>query len=140
MMHPYASREYAAAFESLARPIYVEALGSTFLLREVPGSGRIDAMGVHPVCVLTLRDASAGLEALRAEGAVSLVFVTDVLTQPPESVLRNAFPRVRPFKRHHLVSEKLDREPCQDPTQRRGGTGHLLPHCRGLQPHAWPMW
>lgn len=103
MMHPYASREYAAAFESLARPLYVEALGSTFLLREVPGSGRIDAMGVHPVCVLTLRDASAGLEALRAEGAVSLVFVTDVLTQPPESVLRNAFPRVRPFKRHHLV-------------------------------------
>jgi len=103
MMHPYASQEYAAAFESLARPIYVEALGSAFLLREVPGSGRIDAMGVHPVCVLTLRDASAGLEALRSEGAVSVVFVTDVLTQPPEPVLRSAFPRVKSFKRHHLV-------------------------------------
>ena len=111
MTHPYASREYAAAFEALARPIHVEALGSGFLLREVPGSGQIDAIGVHPVCVLTLGDARMGLEVLREAGAVSVVFVTDVLSQPPETVLRSAFPRVRSFKRHHLVDLGADDEP-----------------------------
>ncbi len=76
------------------------------LEREIPGSGGLrDAMGCYPL--FSCPDWAGlpeDLEALRADGIVSLVLVADPLTSPPADLLAWTFDGVcRPFKTHYLA-------------------------------------
>lgn len=72
------------------------------LLRPIPGTDRVDAMGCYPLCVLSGADGlQADFELLRARGVVSFVGVTDCLSQPDPTALARAFDVCRPFKTHY---------------------------------------
>jgi hypothetical protein len=104
LKHPYASEAYAKAFYGLAEPVACLAWDNFVLKRPIPGTDLFDALGSYPLAVLpgdptTL---SAGIEALRAQGLVSVVLVADALCAPTRKVLEGVFDLVRPFKTHYL--------------------------------------
>jgi len=106
-MHPYASADYASAFSPL-ESIYLPHAKTHVLRRPIPGTDRFDAFGCYPLCVLEASDGlSADLELLRNEGLVSLVLVTDCLTQPAEPFLRAHFDVCREFKTHFTYDATL---------------------------------
>ena len=102
VVHPYASAAYAAAFaprETVALP----AARTHVILRPIDGSEAVDAMGCYPVCVFDGHDGlGADLASLATRGVVSLVLVTDCLTQPEAAFLERHFDCVRPFKTHYV--------------------------------------
>jgi hypothetical protein len=104
MSHPYASAAYAEVFREVAQPLWVPAWGAHVLTREVPGGGGRDAMGVYPLTPFGPgADLAAGLDALKAEGLVSIGLVPDPATAPPIAELQAAFGLCAPFKTHLLV-------------------------------------
>lgn len=105
-LHPYASAPYAGAFG--LEPVWLPRVKTHVLLRAIPGTSRVDAMGCYPVCVLDgLADVEEDFALLASRGAVSLVLVTDCLTQPPEPELLAHFDLCRPYKVHHVFDARL---------------------------------
>lgn len=101
-MHPYASAEYASAFRPL-ESVYLPNAQTHVLRRPIPGTRQFDAMGCYPVCVLqSSEELSLDLSALRGQGVVSLVVVTDCMSQPDEPFLRRHFDLYRPYKSHFV--------------------------------------
>jgi hypothetical protein len=100
---PFADPRHAAA---LARPgervVRVAAWdGAALLLRPIPGTARLDAAAPYPLFGFDPSwDIAAGLDALRAAGAISAVIVADPLAPPADTA---PFALVRRYKRHHLV-------------------------------------
>jgi len=106
-MHPYASAEYAAAFLPL-EAIWLPNARTHVLRRPIPGTGLFDAMGCYPICVFAATDClQADFELLANRGVVSLVLVTDCLTQPDEPFLQRHFDLCRPYKTHYLFDGAL---------------------------------
>lgn len=104
-LHPYASEGYSKTF-SLPR-LWLPGSRTHVLLRPIPGTDRVDAMGCYPLCVLTGADGlEADWELLRAKGVVSLVLVTDCLSQPPAESLAHHFELCRLFKTHYTYDAK----------------------------------
>lgn len=108
--HPYQTRAYADAFAKQGyTPAPLPSARTHALLRPIPGTSQVDALGVYPLCPM---DASADLasdfESLRKNGAVSLVLVTDPFTSPARDVLDAAFDRVADFKEHFLCDLRID--------------------------------
>jgi hypothetical protein len=103
MSHPYASPAYAAVFEAVAAPLWVEAWGAHVLVREIPGGGR-DALGMYPLAAFTPdADLAVGLQWLTDQGLVSIGLVPDPATAPPVEQLQAAFGVCAPFKTHMLI-------------------------------------
>jgi hypothetical protein len=106
-MHPYASAEYAAAFLPL-EAIWLPNARTHVLRRSIPGTGLFDAMGCYPICVFAPSDClQADFDLLANRGIVSLVLVTDCLTQPDEPFLQRHFDLCRPYKTHYLFDATL---------------------------------
>lgn len=106
-MHPYASAEYAAAFQPL-QSVYLPNARTHLLERSVPGSSQIDLMGCYPLCVLDSNPALANdLSELAAGEYLSMVMVTDCLTQPSEAFLRAHFETCRSYKTHFVHDARL---------------------------------
>jgi hypothetical protein len=102
--HPYASEEYANSFVDGAQPVRLDGPGLWVLQREILDTGERDATGCYPVAPIDrTADWAAGFQQLRELGLASLVLVTDVMTQPTETALREIFDPVVPFKTHYLV-------------------------------------
>lgn len=103
MSHPYASLAYAQAFLPDYSPIYLSQLSAHVLKRAIPQTAYEDAMGVYPRTPLPCdADFLPAFEALREQGMISLVLVTDSIVRPPESSLRAAFDHVVAYKDHYL--------------------------------------
>ena len=106
MTHPYGSLGYAATLAHVGRPIRVGPWDAAMLLRDASG-GAVDAAGPHPFGALgETADLRAGLEALRAAGAVSAVLVADPFHGPAADRLRTAFDLVAPFKTHWAIERR----------------------------------
>lgn len=104
MTHPYASPAYAAVFEDVAEPLWVEAWGAYVLTRELPGGGGRDALGAYPLAPFAPgADLKAGLAWLKAQELVTIGLVPDPATAPPLGALQDAFGLCVPFKTHLLV-------------------------------------
>lgn len=103
LTHPYSSEAYARAFEGLAEPLALPALGTWILKRRIPGTDRHDAAGCYPLSVLQLPEyRSPDFSRLQEHRLVSLVLVADAFFGPEPEVLRRGFDVVRPFKSHHV--------------------------------------
>jgi hypothetical protein len=103
LIHPYNSEAYAHAFDGLAQPIALPALGIWVLQRAIPGSTRKDAAGCYPLSVLPdLDGAASDFAALRERGLVSLVLVADAFFSAPPATLEKNFDLVRLFKSHYV--------------------------------------
>ena len=106
-VHPYGSAIYASAFAPL-RSIHLRNVRTHVLVRPIAGAAECDAMGCYPLCVF---DANDGIREDFAElarvGIVSLVIVTDCLTQPDHAFLDAHFDRVRPYKAHYVYDARL---------------------------------
>ncbi len=100
MQHPYTSAGYAAAFGMECS--WLRGARTHILKRPIGDSARIDAMGCYPIFVF---DADSRIDQdwaqLRNEGVVSLVVVTDCLTQPDREFLERHFDICRPYKTHY---------------------------------------
>ena len=102
--HPYAAPGYAASVAGGAKIVRVAAWDVPVLLRAIPGTDRVDAAGCVPLTPLPPdADLRAGLDELRAQGAVSVVLVADPLGGPTSETLAAAFDICRPFKTHYVV-------------------------------------
>lgn len=102
-MTPYADPRHVGALarDGTHRLPIANWGGANLLLRPIPGTTLRDAAGPYPL--LPFESAwrvEAGLQELRAAGAISAVIVADPLA-PPAAL--DAFEMARPFKRHHLV-------------------------------------
>jgi hypothetical protein len=108
-MAAYASLAYAQTLSHVGRPVAVAEWGTAVLLRDIDGApGRFDATGPYPLCTFAPgADIPAGLAALRAMGAVSVVLVADPIGGPDASLLSPHFPLCRPFKTHHVIDRRL---------------------------------
>jgi hypothetical protein len=103
MIHPYAGLRYAETMAHVGAPLWVEPWGTAMLLRDAP-DGMVDAAGPYPLGVLGEgADLPAGMEVLRAAGAVSVVMVADHFADPGPDRLRDAFGTAKPFKTHWTV-------------------------------------
>lgn len=100
----YLSRHYADSFGEWGEPWPLRRSGGWALLRAIPGSDLVDAMGCYPL--LACRHwpgLGADLEELGGR-AVAFAAVIDPLAPAAESDLRAAFPDLlRPFKEHFVV-------------------------------------
>jgi len=99
----YADGAYAAAFGEFGRPTSLPGSGGWLLERPVPGTADRDAMGPYPL--FACQDWTAlgkDLDALR-DRLVSVTLVADPFGQYHESLLRETFDRVRPFKNHFVA-------------------------------------
>lgn len=106
----YRSPHYLDSLTALGRPRALERSGGWVIERAIPGSERRDAMGPYPLFSCRDWEALSGdLDALRADGLLSLLLVTDPMAD--EHVLRalDGFDLKRPFKTHYLA--ELDRPP-----------------------------
>ena len=104
----YASLEYASSLGFLGEPRPVPAWGTPVILRNIPGSSEIDAMGPYPLCTLHRKaDIAGGLAQLRLDGAVSVVFVADPVGGPPSDALADVFDVCRDFKTHYIMDRAL---------------------------------
>lgn len=106
-VHPYASALYASAFAPL-EAVALPNARSHVLARGIPGTKLRDAQGCYPLFVF---DAVDGIREdfarLGAAGLVSLVGVTDCLTQPDEAYLARHFDLARHFKTHNVYDASL---------------------------------
>jgi hypothetical protein len=99
-LHPYASEAYARTFPF--ESVWLPGSRTHVLLRPISGTERVDAMGCYPLCVLSGTDGlDADFALLRSRGVVSLVLVTDCLSQPGPDALAAKFDVCRPFKKHY---------------------------------------
>ena len=106
-LHPYAGEAYAAAFGPPYRPLFLPEWQTHLLLRPIGRGGREDATACYPRAVIAPNaDLTAGLERLRAAGAVSVVLVLDPLVAPSPARLGAGFERARPFKRHFIIDRR----------------------------------
>lgn len=104
MSHPYAAAAYARVYEEVAEPLWVEPWGAFVLVREIPGGGGRDALGMYPLAPFRPdADLEAGLDWLKAQGLVSIGLVPDPSASPPLDRLQAAFGLCMPFKSHILV-------------------------------------
>lgn len=102
----YAHAQYAHSLAEFGSPRKLTASGGWVLIRDIPGAGGLrDAMGCYPLFACpNWAGLPEDIEALRADGVVSLVLVADPLTSPPADLLAWTFDGVcRPFKTHYLV-------------------------------------
>jgi hypothetical protein len=102
--HPYSAAAYGACFAEHGRPLFHEPWQVPLLLRPIAGTQWHDAAGCYPLTLLDdVRVLAPGLDALRHQGAVSLVTVCDPLVMPPVADMAAAFDICRPFKTHYVV-------------------------------------
>src|SRR6266508_46203 len=105
-MHPYSSAAYASAFRPL-EAIHLPHARTHVLRRPIPDTALFDAMGCYPLCVFDAsEELGADLAALERRRLVSLVLVTDCLTQPDEPFLRRHFDICRPYKTHYTYDAR----------------------------------
>ncbi|HYH18712.1 MAG TPA: GNAT family N-acetyltransferase [Azospirillum sp.] len=105
---PYRSPAYAHALSTLAPVLPVAPWGTGVLRHPIPGSDRHDAAGFYPLAsVAPDADLTAGLEALRAHGLVSVVGVRDPYDAPALDRFAAAFDICRPFKTHFVIDRAL---------------------------------
>lgn len=103
MTHPYTSSIYANAFAYDYEAFTLREAQSHVLLRPIPGTDAIDALGIYPLCPLKPdADLQKDFSELQQRGAVSLVLVNDPFMHPPLEMLQQQFDRVTPFKEHFL--------------------------------------
>ena len=108
MSHPYATGEYAAGLAHMGAPFAVPEWGCHVLLRATPCGRRLDAAGPYPIAVIEQgADLEAGLDRLRAAGAVSIIVVVDDYLRPALAALESAFDFLRPFKSQYLHDRAL---------------------------------
>lgn len=104
-MSGYRDPGYAASFAGLGTPRELPRSGGWILVRDIPGTGRRDAMGCYPL--FSCRD-PRGLAADLEEAGRNLVAVS-LVTDPfgdfgGEEGLREVFPDLaRPYKEHFVV-------------------------------------
>jgi len=106
----YADAAYARALGEFGRPIALPASGGWLLERPIPGATDLDAMGPYPL--FACRDWSGlgqDLDTLRSR-LVSVTLVADPFGDYDESLLRDVFERVRPYKNHFVtdMAEPVD--------------------------------
>jgi hypothetical protein len=106
----YADAAYARALGDFGRPVALPASGGWLLERPIPGAADLDAMGPYPL--FACRDWSAlgqDLDALRSR-LLSVTLVADPFGDYDESLLRDVFERVKPFKNHFVtdMAEPVD--------------------------------
>lgn len=105
---PYRSPAYALALAALSPVLPVAPWGTSVLQRPIPGTGRHDAAGFYPLASIAPdADLPAGLDALRAEGVVSVTGVRDPFDAPPLDRFAAAFDLCRPFKTHFVIDRAL---------------------------------
>jgi hypothetical protein len=104
-MTGYRSAAYARSFAGIGEPRELPRSGGWVLVRDIPGTGRRDAMGSYPL--FSCQDGSALAADLEeaGRGLVALSLVADPFCDfgGPER-LREVFPDLaRPFKEHFVV-------------------------------------
>ncbi len=101
----YQLTEYAHSLAEFGSPVRLPYSQGHVLLRPIPGTEFVDAIGCYPL--FACRNAAAlaqDLPFLQKSGAVSLTLVTDPLGGFDPEILVEAFTAVaRPYKAHYLV-------------------------------------
>jgi Acetyltransferase (GNAT) domain len=83
-------------------------LGNWLVVRPVPGTEHIDGIGLYPFSPLEIPLSRESLGDLLSEaGLVSLVMVTDALSQP-EPWIEQSFHTVKPYKTHYVVDRQAE--------------------------------
>ena len=115
-LHPM----YAASFAELGVPHKLKRSGAWIIQRVIPGSSKLDAMGIYP---MVLCEDWAGLapdlDKMRAD-LVCVGLVTDPFGHYDEPYLRRCFPDlVVAFKEHHITDLRRPREESVSTHHRR---------------------
>lgn len=106
----YLHHSYVASLNEFGTPIELPHCGGWALLRPVPGSDCVDAMGCYPLfCCRNWNDIGQDLREL-ANKVVSLVLVADPFGDFVLSELQERFSLVSAFKEHLIIdsSRKLE--------------------------------
>jgi hypothetical protein len=105
----YAHPAYARALAELGHPLALARSGGWLLRRDIPGTGRADAMGAYPLFACPDWSAlPADLEDLDPE-LVSLTLVLDPFGAHDERLRAACFPDLRrAFKEHFVADLRLD--------------------------------
>ncbi len=98
-MHSFiAQKKYAHAFDAPFQPHYLENIDLWMLKRAIPNTPYFDLIGCYPICIFANLDGmEKDVAALKDEGIVSLVLVTDVCTQPSQATLQQHFDLLSPL-------------------------------------------
>jgi hypothetical protein len=101
--HPYASSAYANAFAPPYTPIMLQETQTFVLKRAIAAKEYSDAIGGYPLRPIAENaNQEKDFAALREEGIVSLVLVTDPFFHPPPAALEQHFDKVTAYKEHYL--------------------------------------
>lgn len=106
MTHPYATVAYAQALSHWGNATWVPQWKTSVITRPIEGSG-FDAAGNYPFCVLAEDiDFIAGLEHLRAEGAIAVTLVLNEYHRPALESLKPHVNLLKPFKTHYVYNRE----------------------------------
>ena len=112
----YPSPEYVASLAEYGRPLPLPRSGGWLLVRPIPGSDAVDAMGPYPIfCCLAWTELGDDLTEL-GDRLVSIVVVMDPFAPGDTAALAVAFNRgVVHYKDHHVIdlNTPLDRSACE---------------------------
>jgi len=111
-MTGYRHPAYAASLAEVGTPLELLTCGAWLLMRSIPGTTAVDAMGCYPL--FACRDWSglgADIESLEGR-AVSVSLIADPFGDYGPADLRSVFPDVcRPFKEHFVIDLKAEPGP-----------------------------
>ena len=113
MIYPYASTEYSRAFKGLGQVTYIESLGVSAILRNIPGTDRVDAAALYPMAWPIHPESATNLRAELAHyNAVSLVLVVDPFCDAiADGWLPDIFDLARPYKTHYMRAPQNNAQP-----------------------------
>lgn len=99
----YLSREYALSFAEYGTPLELPTAGGWLIKRSIGNSGLSDAMGCYPLfCCKSWAHVGFDLAALGQE-IVSVVLVTDPLSDVSDLLLLTHFDKVHLYKNHFVI-------------------------------------
>ncbi len=99
----YASEAFGDACRDYGRPRRLRSCGASVLLREIPDTPFVDAMGCYPLFACQHWDRLADDFEELARDCVSLVLVNDPFSSLGRAALETIFDRVVFFKNHYVV-------------------------------------
>ena len=112
---------YAESLAESGKPHLLPRCGGNLLLREIPNTDCMDAMGCYPLfCCHDWTQLREDLEELRGR-IVSVALVTDPLGNYDEPLLHHCFDRVVKFKEHFIADLGLPLEQFTSASHRKSG-------------------
>lgn len=107
MVYLYSSKQYAEAFKSDYKPIYLPTTKSYMLERKVLDTDLLDISACYPrYLVDDYNNIKKDIDYLKSKGFISLVFASDVFSTKELEDNKILFEHFKPFKEHFICELK----------------------------------